>query len=574
MHNLNIQNSLQTKKTPHSLFLCKDLINQNLYESLLNDTNWLDIESLEEIRYLCLKSKDREAYTINLLHRLSKIRTKIEIKTIRYDYREIRKLSFDIHYFIYEIIEKNNKKSLTNSPIEILENLYSKEFQYYLPKITLPLGSHQTQVKKLLCQDWWGSQLKNTIRQQSELLKIALGTVSENNQQYSSNKAVNDYELSLKANAFVPIQRHTNTAFLTDLKPADQRRFYEYLAISKGIEKRANSQGLVSSLLTLTLPPEYHANPKNGNSKKWQGYTPSESYKELHSIANKFNKVLHKAGLYKNNNLFSIKAIEPHQDETPHLHILLFYSSTDKNDIQEAIAFQFGDSIFKESSKAYDWVDIDEGKSSPINYLSKHFIHSDKNKLTNNIRITSTKALWKMKSFSFTGLPRGTKTLWKEYRKIGFNSNIYQNELEENLIDFACCGNFEEFLITLEKATDEGLIKITYKSKKSKYSENSSSFSHIEYSIKNTSSIDISRDIDIHLIKNTKINLSKDILESVPSKTIKQEFSYYFRGLVKVVTNISNNLSNKIFSTLSATLAEKKWIKKHKYRKYIFYQFK
>jgi len=414
-----------------------------------------------------------------------------------------------------------------------------------------------------LCQDWWGDQLKNTIRQQSELLKIAVGMVSENNQQYSSNKAVNDYELSLKANAFVPI-RHTNTDFLTDLKPADQRRFYEYLAISKGIEKRAQSKGLVSSLLTLTLPAKYHANPKSGNSKRWEGYSPAESYKELHSIANKFNKVLHKAGVYNNGNFYSIKAIEPHQDETPHLHILLFYSSTDtvKNKIQESIAFQFEDAIFNESSKAYNWVDIDEEKSSPINYLSKHFIHSNKNKLTNNIRIAATKALWKMKSFSFTGLPRGAKTLWKECRKIGFRSNTYRNELEENLIDFACSGNFEGFLITLEEATAEDSIKIIYKSVETKYSEKNRSFSHIEYNIPNTYLFYI--DINSDLTKNININLSKNkSLTNEQNNTHKNKiYSYILKRLVKVVTNISNNMSNILLSRLYSLVARKIDLKK------------
>jgi len=572
MPSLNIKNNLQRKNTPHTLSICKELINTNLYVSLLNDTTFLDVESLEEIKYLFLKSEDREKYTINLLHRLNKIRSKVEIETIRYDYKQIRRLSFEIYSFIYNRIKCNDKKEIKISPQEILETLYSEKFQYYLPKITLPTGSKEVQIKKILCQRWWGKQLKKIITQQHELLKIGVGTVSKGNQHYSSNNAVNDYENSLKANAFVPILRHTNTAFLTDLKPVDQRRFFEYLAVSKGVEKRAKSKGLVSSLLTLTLPKKYHANPLNGNSEEWQGYSPSDSYKKLHDIANKFNKVLHKDGIYNNSNFYSIKAIEPHIDETPHLHILLFFLSADKIKIQKSIAFQFGDIIFKESSKAYNWVDIDESKSSPINYLSKHFIHSDKNKLTNNIRIASTKALWKMKSFSFTGLPKGAKTLWKEYRKLGFRSNVSKNELEEHLIDFSCSGDFEGFLITLEKATADGLIKIIYKSVESKYSEKNNSFSHIEYNIPNTSSIGIR--IDISPIKQTKINISKDIPLKESSNKFKKEFFSYFIKLVKVATNISNKMSNKFFQTLTATLAEENRIKINKYRKYIFYQFK
>ena len=327
----------------------------------------------------------------------------------------------------------------------------------------------------------------------------------------------------------------------------------------------------MSSLLTLTLPPEYHANPKNGNSEGWKGYSPAESYKKLRSIANKFNKVLHKAGIYKNGNFYSIKAIEPHSDGTPHLHILLFFLHSDKNKIQESIAFQFEDALFNESSKAYNWVDIDEGKSSPINYLSKHFVYSKNNTLSNNIRAASTKALWKMKSFSFTGLPRGAKTLWKECRKIGFRSNTYQNELEENLVDFACSGNFENFLITLEKATAEDSIKIIYTSVESKYSENNSSFSHIEYNISNTNPLDIS--MDIRPTNYTRVNLSKNTLPSLSSNIFKKRISSYFIAAVKLVTNISNNMSNRIFSYSPTLTADKIDLKKINTRN-IFHKFK
>jgi len=52
MPSLNIKNNLQRKNTLHTLSICKELINTNLYVSLLNDTTFLDVESLEEIKYL------------------------------------------------------------------------------------------------------------------------------------------------------------------------------------------------------------------------------------------------------------------------------------------------------------------------------------------------------------------------------------------------------------------------------------------------------------------------------------------------------------------------------------------
>ena len=90
---------------------------------------------------------------------------------------------------------------------------------------------------------------------------------------------------------------------------------------------------------------------------------------------------------------------------------------------------------------------LTQTKAPPVNYLCKHFIHSEESSLQDNVRVAANKALWKIKGFSYTCLPRGAKTLWKEFRRLRFQSNTYANEIEEQLIDFACGGAFENFMI-------------------------------------------------------------------------------------------------------------------------------
>ena len=78
--------NLTNESKNHPLSICEGHLDIDLFNALLEETNWLDEEALYEIQNLFLKSIDREFYTTNFLHRLSQIKSKIEMHTIRYDY--------------------------------------------------------------------------------------------------------------------------------------------------------------------------------------------------------------------------------------------------------------------------------------------------------------------------------------------------------------------------------------------------------------------------------------------------------------------------------------------------------
>ena len=90
----------------------------------------------------------------------------------------------------------------------------------------------------------------------------------------------------------------------------------------QGIGTLAKQKGLSASLITFTAPPEFHATPLKGKHSSWNGSSPKNTIDYLSNLWNKFNKRLHKTNLYKNNLFYSIKAVEPGHDGSPHIHVL------------------------------------------------------------------------------------------------------------------------------------------------------------------------------------------------------------------------------------------------------------
>jgi hypothetical protein len=170
---------------------------------------------------------------------------------------------------------------------QILEALIAN-FSCPIPIMAPPTGNESVKVRKLCCPNWWFKVLKRSSRQQKELLKLALGLIGAGQQPYASDEAVENYrrkvefERNFLAQTYIPAESEHKKR-LSELKPSDQRRFAEFMTIAKGIETVANSKNLVATLLTLTLPSEYHPNPQNG-SLGWEGYTPKEAYKKLVDI--------------------------------------------------------------------------------------------------------------------------------------------------------------------------------------------------------------------------------------------------------------------------------------------------
>uniref|UniRef100_UPI0039C29514 replication endonuclease n=1 Tax=Serratia marcescens TaxID=615 RepID=UPI0039C29514 len=90
----------------------------------------------------------------------------------------------------------------------------------------------------------------------------------------------------------------------------------------RGFEDLAKARDLAGEFYTLTAPSKYHAmQSKTGRrNNKYRGASPRETQRYLCKVWSKVRASWKRAGI----RVFGFRVTEPHHDETPHWHLLLF----------------------------------------------------------------------------------------------------------------------------------------------------------------------------------------------------------------------------------------------------------
>lgn len=106
-------------------------------------------------------------------------------------------------------------------------------------------------------------------------------------------------------------------SLLTLRDNAIKAKLAEMYAMQKGLEKLAIKSGHILGFATLTLPGEYHSNPKsNHRVSTWNGATVREAHDVLQEAWELLRAKCHQDGVV----LSGGRCEEPHQDGTPHRH--------------------------------------------------------------------------------------------------------------------------------------------------------------------------------------------------------------------------------------------------------------
>lgn len=126
--------------------------------------------------------------------------------------------------------------------------------------------------------------------------------------------------------------------------------FYKALTldqIQRGLGSMYKGEGYLFA--TLTLPPEYHPNPKKGKNS-WNGSTMVEAYRELLRSWKNIRTLLDKKKVH----IAGIKGVEPHGDGCPHMHIAMFCYKEDLQTVKDVI--KECHSKINHESRAYELV--------------------------------------------------------------------------------------------------------------------------------------------------------------------------------------------------------------------------
>lgn len=183
---------------------------------------------------------------------------------------------------------------------------------------------------------WWLRRLKRIHDQWREHLMIAAGYVSKKGTPYCSDPALKEWQAQKKANteylkAMELEDQDTGERISLIEKvigsvanPANRRR--ELMTRMRYFEDIADDLCLLGDFYTLTAPSKYHAMHSSGHrNDKWRGANPRQTQKYLCKIWARVRAAWKRKGI----RAFGFRVVEPHHDETPHWHLLLFMRPED-----------------------------------------------------------------------------------------------------------------------------------------------------------------------------------------------------------------------------------------------------
>lgn len=313
---------------------------------------------------------------------------------------------------------------------------------------------------RLLCEKWWLRKLRRVHRQKHEEVAIACGVVHSGTQCYVSNDTFRHYqkreEETKKVLAdMVAFNEDTGAEVplpnLIEKSVANPKiRRHELMTRMRGCEEYAKAHDHVGLFITVTAPSRYHATTtkklfgKNTTiaNPKYDGATPDQTNQYLNHVFALARSAMAKFGIKP----YGFRVVEPHEDETPHQHYMLFCKEHQKKEVIQIFKL-YGLKVDGNEAGAKKHrvtiVHIDPSKGSATGYIAKYISKNidgyqtdgkeiDLDGYGNSAadaakRITAWRKCWGIRAFQPFGQP--PVTIWRELRK--YTSDEHQEELQE-----------------------------------------------------------------------------------------------------------------------------------------------
>ena len=342
----------------------------------------------------------------------------------------------------------------------LAKNYGIKPPSLYDPNIT-PRGI----LRRLWDDQWWLRQLRKAHARNLEAEAVRSGFVHKHAGLYISDESFHLFKEQKIRNTriisrLIAVNEQDQMFQLEDLiakgtsNPTNRRN--ELMCRVFGFEAIANDYGHVADFLTLTCPSRMHAmSSRSGKSNpKYDGSTPSQAQKYLTTVWSRIRAKLNRDGV----EMYGFRVAEPHQDGTPHWHLLVF---SDKSNIQKIrdtfIHYALEEDGNEEGAKEHRFTfkPIDKTKGSAIGYIAKYIsknidgyaIEKDEEGLDSKNsaeRVTAWASTWGIRQFQqFGGAP---VSIWRELRKT--SAEIPEGILSE-AYEAADNGNWAKFLMVM-----------------------------------------------------------------------------------------------------------------------------
>ncbi len=295
---------------------------------------------------------------------------------------------------------------------------------------------------------------KNLILHSAQLLKL----IGFNRQKVATKAMTKEYVEDMEnSDDYINSLRLINAKGKIIKLDTNKEKQFKKLArmnkIADTMDLLAKGKGFTNSMITLTLPPVFHPNPKNNNCS-YGGQSPQQAKKQLMDYWKAFRSMLSNNGFIFGENLIGLQVIELQQDSTLHLHSIFYHSKNDEdlitkclNDVEDNYNRKQTDPAFKlgridKDGKLKRGFDIQysnqkegeesyqRGSSYLMKYLYKtHTTYDDKNPDDSVLKNQACRWFYNIRSFNFFGF-NGAITKFDFLIK---NYKSYENTLPDEI---------------------------------------------------------------------------------------------------------------------------------------------
>lgn len=231
--------------------------------------------------------------------------------------------------------------------------------------------------KRVKDEDWWKKAIRKNIRQRRENAWLSAAPTdvkwcSEDGER-ERQSIIETQEKWASKTEFV-----SNTGIRIAAPTAseiDRRQRAEMLTIARGVMELACSDA-VAFLVTITCPSRFHPTAsvkKDGlivraENPKFDGSTPRQAFEHYQLQWTRARAAFKRRGVGQH----WVMAIQPHEDQTPHAHVVFFESESGGGEIQEILTRYFRDNERERGDHhRVDFQQLEGGSEGGLKYISR-----------------------------------------------------------------------------------------------------------------------------------------------------------------------------------------------------------
>ncbi len=237
--------------------------------------------------------------------------------------------------------------------------------------------------QRLCCPKHWRRVLRRRAAAARQywcaVLQLAGGPDGQGNPSFCDDYTLERWmERQVRAEEYgkmkVWVSDHGDRVLMLDVMKASQianlNRLY---VLNVAHEELARRAGLVPVFVTITLPPQYHPNPKKGEPKPGLDLDvdPKSADRALGKLWNRLRWRLQRLDIEK----LGLRVVEAHDDACPHLHALLYVRPDDVAAVDDALMAIRPEPVAGKRI-ATKLIRIDQSRARAVSYIMKYIVKS------------------------------------------------------------------------------------------------------------------------------------------------------------------------------------------------------